>query len=199
MPHRCSVSGECCATCSELQHIQSKIHVCQELLEKLYIQEAHIKFSVNASHDSLICRLSLELVSIIFTLTVADEVGGDSFGHELYYGFPQPRYQFSLAGVSKSWRQIVMSTPQLWTNIRIQLHFDLLSHSAELLRLSLEFFFFFYNSADSPFVAEPYGRVVTNYVCLMVCLHEASGHPTKQQLERTGCDLERCENRRLCE
>jgi len=23
----------------------------------------------------------------------------------------------------------------------------------------------------------------------MVCLHEASGHPTKQQLERTGCDL----------
>ena len=30
-----------------------------------------------------------------------------------------------------------MSTPQLWTNIRIQLHFDLLSQ-AELLRLSLK-------------------------------------------------------------
>jgi len=30
-----------------------------------------------------------------------------------------------------------MSIPQLWTNIRIQLHFDLLSQ-AELLRLSLK-------------------------------------------------------------
>jgi len=39
MPHRRSVSGECCGACSKLQHIQSKIR--QELLEKLYIQEAH--------------------------------------------------------------------------------------------------------------------------------------------------------------
>jgi len=120
----CSVSddgrGEHCSACLKLQEVQSKIRECKELLDKLYIQEAHAKSSVNAVHDPIIRRLPLELVSDIFTLSNPSLV---ERGSSLLGDTPvaTQRHQFSLGAVCTAWRNTVRSTPQLWTNIWIRL------------------------------------------------------------------------------
>jgi len=121
---RCGISdvGELCSPCLRLQEVQSKIRECKELLNKLYIQEAQIKSSVNAVHDPIIRNLPLELVSNILTLCNPSSVENDE---EIGSSPPSAplsawRYQFSLGTVCKTWRNIVRSTPQLWTNIYIR-------------------------------------------------------------------------------
>jgi len=122
MLHRGVSECEGCSACLRLQEIQSKIRECKELLDKLYIQEAHTKSSVNAAHDPIIRRLPLELVSNIFTLCNPNPVETDE-----EFGSSPPeapltthRYQFSLGAVCTTWRNIVRSTPQLWTDIYFQ-------------------------------------------------------------------------------
>jgi len=138
---RCSVSdaGERCSACLRLQEVQSKIRECKELLEELYIQEAHIKSSVNAVHDPIIRNLPLELVPDIFMWCNPNPVNNyEEFG-------PLPpnaplaawRYQFSLNTVCKTWRNIIRSAPQLWTNIYIQFPTKRDDAQKEFLRLSL--------------------------------------------------------------
>jgi len=122
---RCGVSddGERCSACLRLQEVQSKIRECEELLNKLYMQEAQTKSSVNAVHDPIIRNLPLELVSNILALCNPSPVETD----EEFTSSPLPnaplstlRYQFSLGTVCKTWRNVVRSTPQLWTNIYIR-------------------------------------------------------------------------------
>jgi len=118
------IISECksCSACSRLQEIQSRIRECKELLEKLYIQEAYAKSSVNTTHDPIIRYLPQELVSKIFMLynpnPVETDEGFGSWGTEA--PLSTQRYQFSLGVVCTTWRNIVRSTPQLWTNIYIQ-------------------------------------------------------------------------------
>ena len=121
---RCGISdvGERCSPCLRLQEVQSKIRECKELLNKLYIQEAQTKSSVNTVHDPIIRNLPLELVSNILTLCNPSPVENDE---EIGSSPPTAplstrRYQFSLGTVCKTWRNIIRSTPQLWTNIYIR-------------------------------------------------------------------------------
>jgi len=134
----CSVpdDGEHCSACLELHEVQSKIRECKELLEKLYIQEAHAKSGVNAVHDPIIRRLPLELVSDIFTLSNPSPV---ECGFSLLGDTPVAiqRCQFSLGTVCATWRNIVRSTPQLWTNIWIRLQIRGELPQMEFLLLSL--------------------------------------------------------------
>jgi len=134
----CSVSddGERCSACLELLEVQSKIRECKELLDKLYIQEAHAKSSVNAVHDPIIRQLPLELVSDIFTLSNPSPV---ERGSSLLGDTPVAiqRCQFSLGTVCAAWRNIVRSTPQLWTNIWIRLQTRGVLQQMDLLLLSL--------------------------------------------------------------
>ena len=121
---RCSVSddGDRCSACLRLQEVQSKIRECKKLLEKLYMQEAHTKSSVNAVHDPIIRDLPLELVSNILTLCNPSPVEDDEEFGSLPLDVPvaTQRYQLSLGTVCKTWRNIVRSTPQLWTSIYIR-------------------------------------------------------------------------------
>ena len=136
----CSVSddslGEHCSACLELHEVQSKIRECKELLDKLYIQEAHAKSSVNAEHDPIIRRFPLELVTDIFTLSNPSpaERGSPLLGDT---PVATQRFQFSLGTVCAAWRNIVRSTPQLWTNIWIRLQIRGELPQMEFLLLSL--------------------------------------------------------------
>ena len=121
MLHR-GVSKCECSACLRLQEVQSRIRECKELLDKLYIQEAYAQSSVNTAHDPIICYLPLELVSKIFMLSNPNPAETDE-----EFGSSPPnaplaaqRYQFSLGAVCTTWRNIVRSTPQLWTEIYIQ-------------------------------------------------------------------------------
>jgi len=135
IPHCNLFEGILCSACLKLQQVQSNIRECKELLETLYIQEAHIKSSVNALHDPITRRLPQELVSKIFIECAPYSLEiGPFFDLTSSYS---PRYQFPLGSVSKTWRNIVRSTPQLWTTIRIHLQANALPQM-ELLRLYLK-------------------------------------------------------------
>src|SRR6188768_1865771 len=116
----CSISeGECCSACLRLRDVQSKIRECKEPPAELYIQEAHTKSSVNAAHDPIIRRLPLELVSNIFIFCNPNPVHTAMFSPPLANRppFASWRNQISLGTVCTAWRNIVRSTPQLWTTI----------------------------------------------------------------------------------
>src|SRR6188768_2333495 len=137
----CSISeGECCSACLRLRDVQSKIRECKEPPTELYIQEAHTKSSVNAAHDLIICHLPLELVSNIFIFCNPHPIQTDDFGPSLSY---RPwsanwRYQISLGMVCTAWRNIVRSTPQLWTTICIRLQNLCESPKLEFVLLCLQ-------------------------------------------------------------
>jgi len=119
----CSVSKfESCSACLGLQEVQSKIRECKEPLDELYIQEAHTKASVNTAHDLITRYLPMELASNIFMLCKPNstpvEIGVEVFPPEA--PFTPHKYQISLGMVCKSWRNIVRSTPELWTDIYIR-------------------------------------------------------------------------------
>ena len=140
-PH-CNVSeGECCSACLKLREIQSKILECKELLVKLYVQEAHTKSSINAVHVPIIRQLPVELVSNIFILSNPSPVDLDLEGRSSSLldslQVATQRYQFSLGAVCTAWRNIVRSTPQLWTNIWIRLQIRGQLPQMEFLLLSL--------------------------------------------------------------
>ena len=98
-PHCNLFEGILCPACLKLQQVRSKIRECKEFLETLYIQEAHIKSSVNASHDHITCRLPQELVPKIFIECAPYSVEIGRFFH-LTSSY-SPRYQFPLGSVSK--------------------------------------------------------------------------------------------------
>ena len=137
----CSNSeGKRCSACLRLQDVQSKIHESKEPPTELYIQEAHTKSSVNAAHDLIICHLPLELVSNIFIFCNPHPIQTDDFGPSLSY---RPwsanwRYQISLGMVCTAWRNIVRSTPQLWTTICIRLQNLCESPKLEFVLLCLQ-------------------------------------------------------------
>ena len=140
MPN-CSISkGESCSACLRLQALQSKIRECKEPRAELYIQEAHTKSSVNAAHDPIIRRLPLELVSNIFIFCNPNPVHTAIFSSPLANRppFASWRNQISLGTVCTAWRNIVRSTPQLWTTICIRLQFLCESPQMEFLLLCLQ-------------------------------------------------------------
>jgi len=172
----CSVSddGEHCSACLELLEVQSNIRECKELLDELYIQEAHAKSSVNAVHDPIIRRLPLELVSDIFTLSNPSLV---ERGSSLLGDTPVAiqRCQFSLGTVCAAWRNIVRSTPQLWTNIWIRLQIRGELPQMEFLLLSLRL------SGSLPLhiyacVPQPHEPLEEDYPMLSLLLEALNDH-----------------------
>jgi len=117
--HRCVSKCESCSACLRLQEVQSRIRECKEPLDELYIQEAHTKASVNTAHDLITRYLPMEVVSSVFMLCKPNpspvEIGVEVFPPEAPL-----TPQISLGMVCKSWRNIVRSTPQLWTDIYIR-------------------------------------------------------------------------------
>ena len=102
-----------------MSHCDSEGEHCIEL----HIQETHTRSVVNEAQDSTISHLPVELVSNIFMLSDPYPVETEEFPHPLLNASwtATGKYQFSLGTVCRAWRNIVWSTPHLWTNIRIWL------------------------------------------------------------------------------
>ena len=109
-PPTCVLVGrEPCSVCQEASELERKI---QELQDKRHA----IQTRMNANHDPLNSGFPPEITSHIFSL---------SMGIEDY----EPRHstlrklptQFLLGSVSRWWRQLSRSTPQLWSTISFTL------------------------------------------------------------------------------
>ncbi|PPR02575.1 hypothetical protein CVT26_011963 [Gymnopilus dilepis] len=131
--HRpCSVKcGQPCDSCQEMIDLRAQIEVAQEVvsqavqtLGKLLDQQREIAFRMNRAHDRTILRFPPEISSAIFQFAAPPLVGDT-----IVFNLPGYDYQFrrimsatlSLAAVCREWRQLVCSTPQLWTSLRVQL------------------------------------------------------------------------------
>jgi len=109
-PPPCVLVGrEPCSVCQEEIELELKI---QELQDKRRI----IRARINAEHDPFNFRLPPELASLIFSLSMGKE--DYEPGHSTLRKLPT---QFLLGSVSRWWRQLACSTPQLWSTISFTL------------------------------------------------------------------------------
>ena len=116
----------------------SKGEHCSACIE-LHIQETHTKSVVKEAHNTTIRHLPVELLSNIFMLSDPYPVETEEFPHPLLNASwtATGKYQFSLGAVCRAWRNIVWSTPHLWTNIRIWLQIKDVHCHMEFLLLYL--------------------------------------------------------------
>ena len=128
---------------------RSALAAMEKSHEQLVAQLASIDVDIESWRRRLlpVGRLSADLLSLIFELAVHGQeaaAGTDSPTE------PRPQLAFTFAAVSKSWRAAALSTPRIWSNIRIDFaprydHHDLgltpISHTDrwfQTLALSIE-------------------------------------------------------------
>ncbi|PPQ75019.1 hypothetical protein CVT26_011556 [Gymnopilus dilepis] len=144
--HCLSLDGSPCTPCSKVAELRSKMEGAQEKL-RLKMEVAQEKFrqemdalikeykellpELNDVHDPICRRLPPEIVSTIF------QTCAPSAPFENLNCFESPfialRRRLSLGAVSRSWRRIAISTPQLWDYLFVRLDPDNISRTAEVL------------------------------------------------------------------
>ena len=106
----CAVEGrKPCLVCQEDIELERTI---QELQDKRRI----LRTRMNASHDPFHFKFPPEITSLIFSLSTRKEDYESDFS--TLRKLPTP---FLLGSVSRSWRQLARSTPQLWSTISFTL------------------------------------------------------------------------------
>ena len=106
----CLVGGrKPCSACQEDMELERTI---QELQEKRRI----LRTRMNASHDPFNFKFPPEIASLIFSLSLEKDDHDPS--QSTLRKLPTP---FLLGSISRSWRQLARSTPQLWSTISFTL------------------------------------------------------------------------------
>ena len=115
MPH-CQNSS--CSPCDALSQVEMRLAEAKALVERLTVETYLLKSAVNTVHDSLTHRLPRELVSRIFTFSVPP------FAQLVPSPYWDPMYSSpgTLTLVCNAWKNIALSTPQLWNSFAIRLY-----------------------------------------------------------------------------
>ncbi|KAF8961064.1 hypothetical protein BDZ97DRAFT_2077059 [Flammula alnicola] len=138
-PHECPVSsGQPCDACTKLAELDAVIaDIIDRQLAGLIEKRRALKTEVNHYHNPLIHRLPSEIASYIFTLYV--ESVNDRLLSEEPYDKADSSPPLLLAAVCKTWREIALTTPQLWASANIFLrNSDLRGSQAELVKQWLD-------------------------------------------------------------
>lgn len=124
--HKCLLHG--CHVCAELTRINKEISSTQNRLTDLV--ELRKQVMAKPSHDTLIRRMPVEILSSIFVF-LKDAIVGAKLDYDR--GCPrraestrrcmkQPSQSPPLVGaVCKKWRDVTLTMPQLWTDIIVNL------------------------------------------------------------------------------
>ena len=104
-----------CGVCSELSRLDQNIEGIKCSLESAIEQRHAYLERVNHRYDP-IRRLPVELVTFVFTLCLPRPPSLDFFdlNDEMKRDLASRPVQFLLGSICRFWRQIVLSTPQLW-------------------------------------------------------------------------------------
>ncbi|KDR84124.1 hypothetical protein GALMADRAFT_205867 [Galerina marginata CBS 339.88] len=114
-------TGNCCPPCEELARVDEEVARAYDLLANLAKHRQAIKERINIHHDTLIQILPVEVASRIF-ITYVDDINAELDLEE--EGIVMKRIvhpPFVLAAVCKDWRDIVTSTPQIWSTANIHI------------------------------------------------------------------------------
>jgi hypothetical protein len=101
--------GEPCLVCKEDIELERKIQELQDMRRRL-------RTRMNASHDPFTFKFPPEIASLIFSLSM--EENDDT---PLRYTLHKLPMSFLLGSVSRRWRQLARSMPQLWSTVSFTL------------------------------------------------------------------------------
>ncbi|KAH7888858.1 hypothetical protein F5I97DRAFT_759309 [Phlebopus sp. FC_14] len=105
----------------ELARLMSRIWAAERSLDDMYRQASEYQDILRASSTSPIARLPVEVLNLIFKEAAASPLGADA-AQPKDDDVPQwssPRPELLLSHVSRHWRAVALSTPALWTTIRL--------------------------------------------------------------------------------
>ena len=112
----------------QLEAVDARLYECLEEINKLLKIQAEAKQHVNQHHDPLTRHLPVEISSYIFSI-YTDDVNSDFDPQSSIIGRDGP---LLLAAVSKTWRRVAFSTPDLWSTVNIHIR------SSDNLRTKVE-------------------------------------------------------------
>ncbi|KAH9486028.1 hypothetical protein JR316_0000092 [Psilocybe cubensis] len=115
----CSIAnGKACTVCVQYSDLESQIQETKRILEKQLEKLRELREAMNWSHDRIVSKSLTEITSIIFQHTLPT-LRRDTNGSEIdVWKFIDKKdlcWPLKLGAVSRAWRQIAWSTPQLWT------------------------------------------------------------------------------------
>jgi hypothetical protein len=123
--------GRSCGPCMHLDAVDMQLYAYLEEINKLLKIQAEAKQRVNQHHDPLTRHLPVEISSYIFSI-YTDDVNSDFDPQSSIIGRDGP---LVLAAVSKTWRRVAFSTPDLWSTVNIHIRSsDNLRTKAELTK-----------------------------------------------------------------
>lgn len=105
-------------------------------VKELLTKHRELKSKVNESHDPIVRRLPVEIISRIFELCLPDHT---TSVHVLSGNLSSEFSPLYLGAVCKAWKSIAWSTPQLWTFIPVPLSSSLFT-SSEAYNIVKEWF-----------------------------------------------------------
>ncbi|KAF8876215.1 hypothetical protein CPB84DRAFT_417724 [Gymnopilus junonius] len=113
----CPMSNdELCAPCTKLKKLEAKILKAKKTLDDLLEQHRETRSQANSAHDFTIHRAPIEIVSMIFQLSLPIIPPGGILSVKEY----ERASPLVLGAVCRYWRKVAWSTPQLWSLIAIR-------------------------------------------------------------------------------
>lgn len=113
----CPMSGRSdCHPCDKFIALETKILDTAEQLRAMLTQHKEMEANLNYHHSDIVRKMPTEIMSYIFQWCIADVSanGLDSASRKDVF------MPFTLGSVCRSWRQIVWSSPYLWTHVSIK-------------------------------------------------------------------------------
>ncbi|KAF9531123.1 hypothetical protein CPB83DRAFT_904707, partial [Crepidotus variabilis] len=130
-----------CIPCSEVSHLDGRIHKARIVLERLEARRKAMDSVLNRHHDPFIHRLPTEIASNIFQLCCP--IGLSAMFDPNFNDVQQQKTQayrkslinpLVLGAVCRYWRAVAFSTPNLWNTIDISSRNLLLGYYLSLAR-----------------------------------------------------------------
>ncbi|KAH9484849.1 hypothetical protein JR316_0001751 [Psilocybe cubensis] len=126
----CHLQGVCDA-CPRLLVVDKQIEVLQNTITRLVKLRTEVKRRINYNHDSLLGRLPVEIISMIFVFCASGPLPSRTQVTTVLKPANAPMRPVMLepglllGSVCRYWRHISIKTPQLWTRVAIDLSRDI--------------------------------------------------------------------------
>lgn len=104
-----------CEPCTELMTLESEIRNTANYLQILLGKHQNMKMRMNREHSRIIHHLPPEIMGNIFVHCIPEDIYDDlkkADSRDIFM-------PFKLGSVSRVWRRIAWSTPQLWTHLAL--------------------------------------------------------------------------------
>ncbi|KAF9483110.1 hypothetical protein BDN70DRAFT_990593 [Pholiota conissans] len=111
--------ADACVACQRVAELDAKLERMREAIADLERERRRWKVQVNANHDKLTWRVPPEIVASILKFSLPENV--TTLNLQYVTSMSTLGAPLVLSAVSRRWRDIAHSTPQLWTDVPLHL------------------------------------------------------------------------------